>query len=55
MSRRWELEPERILLECHHCGEIVIALGYEEYWYTDGNIFFECQCGQRLAIASEPD
>jgi hypothetical protein len=54
MSRHWELEPERVLLECRHCGEITIVLGCEEDWYMDRTILFECQCGQRLTIASEP-
>ena len=54
MSSCWELEPDRIVLECYRCGEMVIVLGCEEDWYTDGSIFFECQCGQRLTIASEP-
>ena len=53
MSRCWKLEPDRIVLECHQCGETMIVLGCEEDWYTDENISFECQCGQRLTIASE--
>ena len=53
MSNCWELEPERKVLECYQCGELVIILGSEEDWYTDGNIFFECWCGQRLTITPE--
>ena len=53
MKRCWELEVDRIVLECHQCGEVIIVLGCEENWYTGGNIFFECQCGQRLTIVSE--
>jgi hypothetical protein len=54
MSSYWELEPDRIVLECDQCGEMVIVIGCEEDWYTDRNIFLECQCGQRLTIPSEP-
>ncbi len=54
MSRYWKLEPDGIVLECHQCGEKIVVLGCEEDWYADGSISFECQCGQRLTIASEP-
>ena len=54
MSPCQEFEPNRIVLKCHQCEEMIIVLGREEDWYTEGNIFFECQCGQRLSIASEP-
>jgi hypothetical protein len=54
MERCWEFESDRIVLECHQCGEKVILLGREEDWYIEGHIFFECQCGQRLTIATEP-
>jgi hypothetical protein len=54
VRRCWEIEPDRIVLECHQCGELIIVLGCEENWYTGGNIAFECECGQRLTIASEP-
>jgi hypothetical protein len=50
----WELESDRTVLECYRCGEVIILLGSEEDWHTEGNIFFECQCGQRLAIAPKP-
>jgi hypothetical protein len=53
MRRCWELEPEHIVLECHRCGELVIVLGRRENWYTEENISFECECGQRLTIAPE--
>jgi hypothetical protein len=53
MKNYWELEPDRIVLKCHQCGETIILLGYEENWHIAGNIFFECQCGQRLTIGSE--
>ena len=55
MKRCWEFEPDRIILECHQCEEMIILLGREEDWYTEeGHIFFECQCGQILAISTEP-
>ncbi len=55
MKNYWELEPDRIVLKCHQCGEMIILLGREEDWYTEeGHIFFECQCGQRLIISTEP-
>ncbi len=54
MERCWEPGSDRIVLECHQCGEKVILLGREEDWYIEGHIFFECQCGQRLIIAAEP-
>jgi hypothetical protein len=52
MNRCWKIEPDRVVLECSKCGEMVIVLGCEEDWYTEEDIFFECQCGQRLTIAS---
>lgn len=52
MNSCWELEPDRIVLECYQCGELVIVLGGEENWCADENIFFECWCGQRLMITS---
>ena len=54
MKRCWGFEPDRIVLRCHQCGEVIIVLGYEQNWYVEGNISFECQCGQRLSIAPEP-
>ena len=48
MSDRWEPEPNRMVLKCDRCGEAIILLGREEDWHTEGNTFFECQCGQRL-------
>lgn len=51
MRRCWEFEPDRIVLECHECGEMIVVLGCEESWYTEEDIFFECQCGQRLTIS----
>lgn len=53
MKRCWELESDSIVLECHQCGELIVLLGREEDWYTEGHIFFECQCGQKLTIAAK--
>ena len=50
----WEPESDCTVLECYRCGEVIIVLGREEDWHTEGNIFFECECGQRLAIARKP-
>lgn len=54
MRHSWELESDHTVLECYRCGEVIILLGREEDWHTEGNIFFECQCGQTLAIAPKP-
>ena len=48
MRRYWEIEADRIVLECHQCGEMIVLLGYEEDWYKEGSTLFECQCGQKL-------
>ncbi len=54
MRDSWEFESEQTVLECYRCGEVIVLLGREKDWHTEGNIFFECQCGQRLTIAPEP-
>ena len=49
-SERFVLCSERIVLECR-CGEVVILLGQEEDWYSEGRTVFECECGNRLTLA----
>lgn len=45
---------ERIVLECG-CGEIVVLLGYEDDWYSEGRTVFECECGEMLTLADRVD
>jgi hypothetical protein len=45
-----ELESERIVLKCW-CGDMMILLGREEDWHSEGHTVFECECGKRLSIA----
>ena len=45
-----EQESERIVLECQ-CGDMVILLGREEDWRSEGHTIFECECEERLSIA----
>jgi hypothetical protein len=45
-----ELASERIVLECR-CGEMMILLGHEEDWHSEGHTIFECECGERVSIA----
>ena len=47
-----ELESERIVLECRRCGEMMILLGREEDWYSEGCTIFGCECGESLTIAA---
>jgi hypothetical protein len=47
-----ELESERIVLECRRCGEMMILLGREEDWYSEGRTIFGCECGESLTIAA---
>ncbi len=54
MRRCWDLQSDYIVLECSQCEEITILLGREEEWYIEGYAFFECECGQRLTIATNP-
>ena len=58
MKRYWERESDRMILRCNQCAEMVVVLGREEDWYMEGYmegyIFFECQCGQRLAMVTKP-
>ena len=53
VKRCWERESDRMILRCDRCGEMIVVLGCEEDWSIGGHIFFECQCGQRLTIATE--
>jgi lysyl-tRNA synthetase class I len=48
---RWEFEPERILLKCRQCGEMLVLLGRVEDWHSEGRIIFECECGEALIIS----
>ena len=58
----WERESDRMILRCNQCAEMVVVLGREEDWYMEGYmdwymegyIFFECQCGQRLPMVTQP-
>ena len=45
---------ERIVLECG-CGEIVVLLGHEDDWYSEGRTVFECECGEMLTLADRVD
>jgi hypothetical protein len=54
VKRCWGRESDRMILRCNRCGEMVVVLGREEDWSMEGHIFFECQCGQRLTIATKP-
>ena len=54
MKRCWKRESDRRILSCNRCGEMVVVLGREEDWSMEGHTFFECQCGQRLTIATKP-
>ena len=45
---------ERIVLECG-CGEIVVLLGREDDWYSEGRTVFECECGRMLTLADRVD
>jgi hypothetical protein len=47
-----------MILRCNQCAEMVVVLGREEDWYMEGYmegyILFECECGQRLTMATKP-
>ncbi len=47
-----ELEPEHIMLECRRCGEMMVLLGREEDWRSEGRNVFECECGESLTISA---
>jgi hypothetical protein len=50
-SERYGLCPDRIVLGCQ-CGEILILLGREEDWYSEGRTTFECyRCGEAVSLA----
>ncbi len=50
-SESFVLCSERILLECR-CGEVMILIGREDDWYSEGRAVFECGCGERLTLAN---
>ncbi len=54
MRHFWEPDSDCTVLECYQCGEVIIVLGREEDWHTEGNIFIECECGQRLLLHKGP-
>jgi hypothetical protein len=54
VKRCWERESDRMIFRCNQCGELVVVLGREEDWYMEGYTFFECQCGERLTVVTEP-
>ncbi|MBV9455768.1 MAG: hypothetical protein JOZ19_16895 [Rubrobacter sp.] len=45
-----EFEPERIVLKCRWCGEILVLIGREEDWRSEGRSSFQCECGESLTI-----
>lgn len=53
-SGRFVLCSERIVLECR-CGEVIILLGQEEDWYSEGRTAFECECGNEVTLADHFD
>ncbi len=52
MQHYSELEPEHIMLECRRCGEMMVLLGREEDWHSEGRNVFECECGESLTISA---
>jgi predicted RNA-binding Zn-ribbon protein involved in translation (DUF1610 family) len=47
----WTVEHSgRILLRCKKCGQMLILLGLEEDWISEGRTEFECKCGKRLTL-----
>lgn len=53
-SERFVECSDRIVLECHKCGEALILLGREEDWISE-RVSFECQCGQTLTFINRRD
>ncbi len=49
-GRCWEFEPERIVLKCRQCGEMLVLLGRVEDWHSERRTIFECECGEALII-----
>jgi hypothetical protein len=45
-----EFEPERIVLECRRCAEMLVLIGREEDWRSEGRSIFQCECGEGLTI-----
>ena len=61
MRRSSEPQPERfvfcserIVLECR-CGELIVLLGREDDWHSEGRTVFECECGAKLTLADRLD
>ena len=43
----------RLVLECGGCGERLLLLGREDYWYGEGRRAFSCGgCGGQLALCA---
>lgn len=54
-SEWYVLCPDRTVLGCR-CGEILILLGREEDWYSEGRTTFQChQCAGALSLADMLD
>jgi hypothetical protein len=50
----WTVEHSgRILLRCKKCGQMLILLGLEEDWISEGRTEFECKCGKRLTLGRD--
>jgi hypothetical protein len=54
-SDRFVVCSEHIVLECNKCGERLILLGFESDWHSEGRTTFDCECGEKLALADRVD
>lgn len=52
MQHYSEFEPERIVLKCRWCGELLVLIGREEDWRSEGRSSFQCECGENLTIST---
>ena len=43
----------RILLRCKKCRQMLVLLGLEEDWISEGRTEFECSCGKRLTLGRD--
>ncbi len=48
-----EIDPSgHVVLGCGRCGEVLVLLGLQEDWTTDGRGVFACGgCGEELTLA----
>jgi hypothetical protein len=42
---------EDIILICEECGDRIVLIGTRDVWQSEDNAF-ECECGERSALAS---